>query len=288
MTTDKTLGRILLENLALDATLTGGTWMLPLANLQNPRITSLPARCADPSDLAQSQIVATWSSAVYFTDIMLAGHSMGLDDKFRVTIKRNGNVLNTPELTNVYGRQYDTEALPWEQANWFTGKPRLSDIEAYARHRLIRLGESYAADEILIELDATASAADGEDLDVGYLIVAAPLAPYWPYTWGRTFGFTERSLREVTAGGREIIAQRIAARKHTVTFTSLSKAEAMRIYDTAIKGSIHPVVFDPDPDDTINAFREIFPAKLTVTSDPAESEIVGEWSIGVTFEELQG
>lgn len=279
------LGYILLENLALTAVLSGGDWSLPLTNLQDPLIVSNPTRCTDPTDLEASQFTMTWPSPVYCTEIMLCGHSMGLDDLFRVTVYSGEEQLHQTEWTEVYGRQFKTAALPWEQGNWFTGKPRLEDIDGYGRHRLIRLPQSFSTDRILVELDARGNE---DDLDVGYLMVARPLAPAWNYDWGRRVGYKSRSQRDLTAGGREIVGRRTAARDHTVTFPNLSKEEAFAIYDRGIRDDIHPVVFNPDADDALHAFRELFPARMTITDPPRQTDELGEWSVSLYFEELQG
>lgn len=279
------LGYILLENLALSAALDGGDWSLPLANLQDPQIVSNPARCSDASNLANSQFRLTWSSPVYMTDLVLCGHSMGLDDKIQVTFSADSEQLLQIEWEEVYGRIYETGDLPWEQENWYTGKPRLSDIEGYTRHRRVRLPQSLAVDEILVEIDARENE---DDLDIGYVMVASPLAPAWPYTWGREVGYNARTQTEVTAGGRKIKARRVAARTHTVTFPSLTKAEAFRLYDVAIKDSIHPAIFVPDPADAINEFREVFPADMTITGKPRQSNELEDWSVTLNFEEMQG
>lgn len=286
------IGNILIENLALDATLSGGDWGATLDNLVDPRITSRPARCADASDLADSQFTLTWPSPVYLTDIMLCGHTGDLDAKYRITASEDGTALHAGEWTDVFGRIYDTSSLPWEQSNWFTGKPRLQDIQGYDRHLHIRLPELIAADELVIELDVTPQAGI-EDFDIGYVLVANPLAPGWAYDWGRTIGIRRRTLVEDTAGGRKIKTRRRNARDHTVVFPHLRKGEAMRLYDFAMADSDHPAVFLPDTTDTIHGFREVFPAHMTVSSPPRETSVldddgVPEWSITLAFEEMQG
>jgi hypothetical protein len=281
------LGKILLENLALDATLSTGSWSGTLDNVLDPRITSLPARCADPSDLGASKITLTWPSAQYMTDIMICGHTGDLDAKYRITAFEAETPLHTGEWTDFYGRLYDTVDLPFEQGNWYTGKPRLQDIAGYARHKHIKLPAPIAADQLVIEFDVTAQAGD-DDFDVGYLIVANPLAPEWNYAWGRQLGIRRRTLVEYTAGGRLVKTLRTNARNHTVTFPSLSKAEAMRLYDFSMADDIHPGVFLPDDEDVIHGFREVFPAHMTATGEPRQVDETGDWSVTLNFEEMQG
>lgn len=288
------IGNVLLENLALEATLSGGDWGGTLDNALDPRITSLPARCADASDLAASQLTVTWTESKLLTDILLAGHTGDLDAKYKVTASQGETVLYAGDWTDFYGRIWNTAELPWEQENWYTGKPRLRDIRGYDRHLHIRLPEAIAVDDLLIELDVTAQAANAEEFDLGYLFVANPLAPAWSYTWGRNLGIVRRTLEEVTAGGRKIRTARKNARRHTVTFPSLTKAEAMALYDFAMADGDHPAVFLPDTSDLAHAFREVFPAQMTLASEPRENEVRAddgsgqEWSIGLNFEEMQG
>jgi len=281
------LGKILLENLALDATLSGGAWSGTLDNALDPRITSLPARCADASDLASSTLTLTWDSAVYMTDILVGGHTGDLDAKFKLTAYEGATPLLAGGWTDFYGRIYNTADLPFEQGNWYTGKPRLRDIAGYARHRHIALPAPIAVDQLIIEFDVTAQAGD-EDFDVGYLIVTNPLAPGWNYDWGRTVGIKRRTLVEYTAGGRAVKTLRTNARNHTVTFPSLTKDEAMRLFDHVMADDIHPAVFLPDDDDVIHGFREVFPALLTATGEPRQVDETGDWSVTLNFEEMQG
>lgn len=280
-------GYLLLENLALDGTLEGGAWeeSLPLANVLDPQITSLPARCSDASDLEASQIGVNWESVQFITDVMICGHTGGLDTRWKLTAWEGEEELLAIDWTDVYGRLYPTDSIPFEQGNWFTGQPREKDIRGYARHLLIRLPQVVAADSLLIELDATGNQVD---FDIGYLFVGARLAPGWTFTWGRQAGLRRRTLREATAGGRRIVTRRTNARTQTVTWPHLTKAEAYRIYDHAMAEDIHPAILVPDPDDVDNAFREVFPAWLEATGEPRQANEFGEWSVTVTMEEMQG
>lgn len=286
-------GHVLLENLALTATLSGGSWGGTLDNVLDPRITSLPARCADPSSLAASKLVVTWASPVDMSDILLCGHTGDLDAQYTVTAKEGGVILYAGEWTDFYGRIWSTSEMPWTQENWFTGKPRLVDIQGYDRHLHIRLPATVAVDELTIELDVTPQAASAEDFDLGYLMVALPLAPDWPYDWGRTLGMVRRTLEETTAGGRKIKTPRKNARRHTVSFPHLAKSEAMRLYDFTVRDGDHPAVFVANTGDDAHRHREVFPAHMTATGEPRETnelaeDGLSEWSITLNFEEMQG
>jgi hypothetical protein len=281
-------GRIHLDNLAREAVLSGGDWSGTLDRVLDPRITSLPARCADPSDLEASQFTIAWSQPVYLTDLMLCGHYAGLDSRYQVTAFEGEMQVAQLAWRDVFGAIFSSSDLPFEQSNWFTGKPRLKDIQGYARHLPIRFPSSVVADSLLVELDVRDVATAGDDFDLGYLLVTARLTPRWTFNWGRELAIARRTLEEITAGGRRIKARRTNARRHTVTFQHLSKAEAMAVYDLAMRDDEHPVVFDPNADDAVHEFREVFPATLTVTSPPSRTNQLGEWTITLTFEELQG
>ena len=274
----------MLENVALEATLSGGDWGDTLNFALDPQIESNPARAADRL-LASTQFLMTWDEARFVTDIVLAGHTAGLDDRFRVTAYEGETVIATIDWTDFFGRLYDTSELPWEQENWFTGKPRLKDISGYAFHRRIRFPTLIAPTSILIEIDATAGTGD---FDIGYLFAANPLSPGWTYAWGREVAIRSNTLRDRTAGGRQILSRRVGARAHRVTFPHLTKGEAMRIYDFVMREDIHPAMFVPDPDDAVHEFREVFPAWLSVVSAPRQTTIPGEWSITIQLEEMQG
>ncbi|SDF46262.1 hypothetical protein [Thalassobaculum litoreum] len=283
-----TTGRILLDNLALDATLSGGSWGGTLDNVLDPRITSKPARCADPSDLEASQFLITFDDKVLLTGLLLGGHTALLDSRYQITCYEGETELLQLEWRDVFGRLYDTEQLPFEQGNWYTGKPRLKDIQGYARHLPVRFPTSVAPDSILVELDVRDVADASEDFDLGYVMAVAALAPLWNYDWGRELGISRRTQEEVTVGGRVIKSRRTNAREHVVSFPSLTKTEAMAIYDRAMLDDDHPIVFDPDPSDLVHEFREVFPAVMSVVSAPRQVDETGDWSITLRFTEMQG
>lgn len=283
-----TTGRILLDNLALDATLSGGSWGGTLDNVLDPRIVSNPARCADPSDLEASQFLLTFDKKVYLTGLMLCGHTARLDSRYQVTCFEGETELLQIEWRDIFGRIYPTGSLPFEQSNWYTGKPRLKDIQGYGRHLPIRFPTSVAADSVLVELDVRDVGAVGADFDLGYVMATAALTPGWSYDWGRELAISRRTQEEVTVGGRVIKSRRTNARQHTVSFSSLTKVEAMAIYDRAMLDDEHPNVFDPDPSDLVHEFREVFPAVMTVVSPPRQVDETGDWSVTLRFEEMQG
>ncbi|WPZ34876.1 hypothetical protein T8K17_01760 [Thalassobaculum sp. OXR-137] len=283
-----TTGRILLDNLALDATLSGGSWGGTLDNVLDPRIVSKPARCADPSDLEASQFLITFDRKVYLTDLLIGGHTALLDSRYRVTCYEGETTLQQIGWHDIFGRIYPTSSLPFEQSNWYTGKPRLKDIQGYARHKPIRFPLFCSPDSILVELDVRDVAEAGKDFDIGYLAATAALTPGWTYDWGRELAIGRRTQEEVTTGGRVIKSRRTNARVHTVSFSSLTKVEAMAIYDRALLDDEHPIVFDPDRTDLVHEFREVFPAVMTVVSPPRQVDETGDWSVTLRFEEMQG
>lgn len=126
------------------------------------------------------------------------------------------------------------------------------------------------------------------DFDLGYLFAGNPLAPRWTYSRSREMSIRSNTLRDRTAGGRQILSRRTGARTQRVTFQHLSKGEAARLYDYALREDIHPAMFVPDPDDAVHEFREVFPAWLSVVSAPRQTTIPGEWSITIQLEEMQG
>ncbi|EKE78425.1 hypothetical protein [Oceanibaculum indicum] len=278
------LGYLLLENLALDAELTGGNWNDTEGDMLDPRIESAPARAAGLT-LADTKITMTWESARYCTDLVVCGHTGGLDGRYRATAYEGEAQIAQIDWTDIFGRIYDTSDLPWEQSNWFTGKPREQDIAGYARHLRIRWPELIAPTSIELEFDVTTNAVD---FDLGYLFAGNPLSPRWTYSRSREMGIRSNTLRDRTAGGRQILSRRTGARTQRVTFQHLSKGEAARLYDYALREDIHPAIFVPDPNDNVHEFREVFPAWLSVVSAPRQTSVKDEWSITINLEEMQG
>jgi hypothetical protein len=105
------LGYLLLENLALDAELTGGSWNDTEGDMLDPRIESAPARAAGLT-LTDTKITMTWESARYCTDLVVCGHTGGLDGRYRATAYEGEAQIAQIDWTDIFGRIYDTSDLP--------------------------------------------------------------------------------------------------------------------------------------------------------------------------------
>lgn len=286
------LARLLLENLITSsiagATLTGGTWALPLANLKDTRIRSNPARCTDIATLASSQLRIQFDRPVHLTTIFLCGHTLGLDALRKVTAGTTGlaEVVALLDWTDVYPPIYSTDELGPEDPNWLTGKPLDRDLGTYQKHHAIRFPEAIVAEEVLIEIDDRDNPAGF--FDIGYLFASHDFQPAKTIRYEPEIGLRSNSIIERLQSGRRLVDYVQPSRYHRIEFPALTKREVMRLLDVAARsGEGEPVIFVPDFDDALDQFREVFPAVLT---SPFATRLQEDnrYRVTMDLEELQG
>ena len=284
--------RLLLENLITSsiagATLSGGDWALPLVNLTDTRIRSNPARCTDIADLASSQLRIQFDRPVHLSTIMLCGHTFSLDGLRRVTAGTAGlaEVAAFLDWTDIYPPIYSTAELGPEDPNWLTGRPLNRDLGTYQRHHAIRFPAPIVAEEVLIEIDDHDNPAG--HFNIGYLFASQDWVPQWTISYEPELGLRSNSVVDRLQSGRRLVDYVQPSRYHRIAFDGLTKREVMRLLDVAARsGEGEPVIFVPDFDDVMDAFRTVFPAVLTNAFSTRLQES-NEYRVTMDLEELQG
>lgn len=258
-------GKLYDTNLALTATLSGGTWSaaLPLSNLKKEeRYIAAPARCEDATDLAKSRFDVTLENPRVVDLVALLFHTISLSANYRITLAGLGETLdeaaNVSEWSSVYGRLYDSASLPWEAANWWTGQVTQEEVDLVPRHLWISIEETLVS-AIRIEIDDQTHP-DGE-FDIGGLLIGAGFAAEINYERGRDLTLISRDLHDETPSGRVITEPRSGRRQLAVNYAMLDTVEAYRWFDAALRARTGGVVFFiPDVDDEPSRIREAFPA----------------------------
>ncbi|MFZ2870546.1 hypothetical protein [Zavarzinia sp.] len=282
-------GAILHDNLVLDAgtVLSGGTWALPLANLLDPRMIARPARCTVIANPANTRIEVDFGALKAIRWIALCHHTLSLQAtvayRASTTSGHTGDVLSVASQL-VLGRIVSSLSLPWEEPNFWTGQPRVKDIAGYSRHLVLPLTGGTVARYWRIDLNDTANAAG--QVDIGYLMMGDPIVAEYNFDLGRSLGRRSRSIIDETPGGGIIVDRRRIARSQAMTWSMLSKDEAMRLYDMVVnRDTIDPVLFVPDIEDTGNLFREAWPARITGGGEPRRLDR-RFWSISLELQEV--
>lgn len=283
------IGRFSDDNLALTATLSGGTWSgaLPLNNLKDEtRFISAPARQLEPADEESAMFEAVLARSRTVNLIGLMFHTMGINAEYRVTIAPPAGTLAAPsyegDWTPVHTRLFDSEALAWEDENWWTGEASAEEVSLYTRHLWIDLSPGVPASAVRVELRDP----DAAYFDIGGLWIAAAWSPRFNFDHGREVGMDARSLADEAPSGRVFHEDRPSRRRVSVTWSMLDKAEAYRLFDAGQRcGTRRPVVFLPDPGDAVSLIREAFPATFEKPPAPRLGRRFNH-TLSATFKEI--
>lgn len=270
--------RLAARNLAALGTLSGGAWAdaagLGLGMLLDDRLVTHPARCLDVTTVDDddrptgSRLTLTFPRRQRVDRVNLFTTTLSRDARYWVEFYDDAGateVLRTSGWRDVFGRIYSTAGREWEDVNWWDGRVTEEDLDTYPRNLLHVEAASVSCRALTLWLDDRGRTAD---LDIGYLYVAADWQPTYNYDLGagHTMGFRD-VVDELPSGYRQTERRR-PRRGQRVTFSDLSKDEALRLYDIGMRaGQVDPVVFAPDPTDLRHGLRETY---LAVLADPTE------------------
>jgi hypothetical protein len=285
------LGKFSDRNHALVATLSGGSWSgsLPLTNLQDDvRYVAAPARQLTPAVLANAQFDATLDSARAVSLVAVLFHTLSLGAKYRLTIAGPGGSLASPVYqsawTDVFPRVFDISELAWEDDNYWTGQIDTADLDLYPRHLWIALSADVIAIAVRLEFDDALNGAGYFDL--GGLWIASGWSPAFNFERGRQLSIDPRDQLDEAPSGRIFSEERTPRRTMSASWSLLSDAEALKLFDAGARArTTRPVIFAPDVDDASSLLREAFPA--TFGPPPAPTfKYDGLNAVSATFREI--
>ena len=268
------LGRFADVNLATTSVLSGGTWSvdLPLSNLlDDSRYIGAPARQLTPAVLANSKFEAVLARPRSISLIGVLFHTMSLDARYRLSIAAVGGTLAAPDLQTewlpVYPRLFPSSQLAWEEANWWTGQPQAADLDLYPRHLWISIPTPMITSALRIEFDDHDNSAGF--FDVGGLWIVSGWSPVMNFDRGRDLGIEARDLVDEGPSGRLFVEERAFRRVMSISWSRLTDAEALRLFDAGARArSSRNVLFAPDLDDGAALIREAFPATFETPPRP--------------------
>lgn len=283
---------LLLDNLALTATLSGGTWARPLDYLLEPTVRETTARCvAGTPDHAWFDIV--FPAPTKWDTLVLAGGTPRPDVDLRVTwyadpVDRSaGAVLRggagapflagyPPPLRLRQRRLFDPNVLK--------GRPRARDLAGKTPMLVIRPASSPRCAAVRVEIDN-----HGDQLDLGMLVIGAAFVPQWPHDFGLRQGAPSRSPTDEAPGGRRVVDARPAARTKTFKFSILSEDEAMVLADAGQRLDRSGVLMMiEDVADQRHLWRRTWPATLADGGIEVEQVNEQDWQADVKLLEVIG
>ena len=268
------LGQLVDVNLALDATLSGGVTYpeLPLTNLQlDGQYLQRPARFSAPSNPANTQfeVQMPWPQSINMVGLLF--HTLSRQALYRLTIAGADGNLAAPTYqslwTPVVPRLWRSADLDWGAPNWWTGQPLPRDLDLYPRHRWAALPSRMLCAKLRIEIDDHTNTAAW--VDIGGLMVGLGWQPTINFDRGRERGLLARSLTDEAPSGLLVSERRRGRRQLALSWSMLSKADADRLTDMAVRaGETGVVFFAPNLDDPASLLRECFPATFANTPQP--------------------
>lgn len=284
------LGMFSDQNLAAAATLGGGVWSptLPLTNLQSGGYTSAPTRQLQPGNEAAAwfDCALPWPRPVTLVGVLF--HTLSPLAEYRLSLAPAAGSLDAPIYdsgwTAIAPRLEDSDDLPWEDPNWWTGQTDLADQVLYPRHLWLRTPELIAA---AVRLQFRDPFHPAGYFDLGGLWVASSWSPKFNFSRGRQFDHEARDVHDEAPSGREFTEARQPRRSVTVSWAMLDEAELYRMTDAAGRaGSARAVMFVPDLDNEASLQREAFPATFRPLPGGTIGHAIGGSQLTATFREI--
>lgn len=281
------------RNVAPLATLSiPGGYPAVVAGRELPYMQTLPISETTRFDDTTIRFEAALDRAYRLTSWGFFGHNLSRDAERKITVAADAGFTDiqfTEDWTSIYEASEPSYLLDWEDPNWWDGKPLDEDLAIFTKQwSYVHLAGAVAG---YLRCDLRDEANAELAIDVGYLWIGRGFQPTFSADLGAQLGFVEADLIDRAASGFAAVEDVPSPRTHTLRFSNLSKAEAMRMYDIGRRNGVSvPILVKRDPTDTANAFRTDFIARVTKRARPKQNEQDGKllWSVDLEIEEILG
>jgi hypothetical protein len=276
-------------NLADEATLIGGSWTstLPVTHMQKREIKRI-ARTTNAAN-SSTKFIASYAKSQLVKLLVLCNHNISLDGSYRIKASDDSGfstLLYDSGVVKAWEPFYPTSELAWEDENWFTGQPRLSDIAGYTWNLTHILPYNVKAKYWSIEIFDSTNVAGF--IEIGRLFISRLFQPLYNMNWGASIKYEDATIvTQNPYSGREFFAPIQGARNVKLTLDLLSDAEAVaRVLDMQRILGIHgEVFFIWDPADARFRTQRSFLARMQ-SLDAIEAAFIGANKSAFDLKEL--
>ncbi|KQQ85075.1 hypothetical protein [Aureimonas sp. Leaf324] len=266
------------------ATLSGGSWVLPLTNLQERELSEV-ARSAStrPTD---TQFDVDFSAFGEIRAVVLVNHNLSVTARLRVTAWYEDGSYFSPSYRaefDAYPTLAYTEDLPSEAENWWDGKPLTADIEGFTQNAIHVLPEPSFAPHWRIEIIDDGNPAG--HIDIGRLWMATGWQPSRNPAYGAGLRYEDETMIEKALSGAEFFDEREPFRVFNIAFPFLPDQEALQrgLELERRAGTKGELFYIHRPDDAQNLTRLSFLARLRALN-PWEQVAAFDGRAAIAFE----
>jgi hypothetical protein len=245
------------------ATLSGGSFALPITNLQNRRLKSY-ARTSTAAD-GQFVINAVFPEPKAMRLIAFSRHNFSTLAMYRLRLYSDAAMTvlaYDTGLLPVFDVVYTEESETWDSGNFWDLTLSADDREGLRASLECLLPETYTERAFKFELFDSTNMDDY--LQAGRLFVGSGWQPVYNMAYGASVQFEERSLHDEADGGTEFHDEREDPRVVRFNFPRTREDEGMGMaYELMRKQSTtKDVYFIWNPDDKLNLQRRSFLGRL--------------------------
>lgn len=247
------------------ATLAGGSWPIPLVNLQDPEL-GLIAR-SQSLDLDHARFSVQFTREQSFRGLILCNTNATVDAQIRAT--GYYDVAGTDRSFDITFDAYPavgfTEEADWDLDNSWDGKPLPADLEGFTQNAFTVLDDERYA----VRIDFEVRDPDNPDgfFQAGRLLCANGWQPATNYVLGGSLSLETDTVVEKSMSGAEFFDVREPYRLYNIGFQNLREQEALdKGFELIRRAGVHGEIFVVDDFDPVNLHRLSFlarPRRLT-------------------------
>lgn len=245
------------------ATLSGGSWSLPLTNTQN-RYTSKIARSTNAANTS-TRLNVVFGASELCHSVYLRNLNASVDLEYRIRGYSDAGMTDVVVDTlqqPLFPSSFDIN-VPWNDPNFWGGQRNSWDDPERYPSLLHVFSSPVTVRAFYIQLFDAGNATGYLQFD--RLFIANYYKPAYNYTWsGNGLTFEDNTQVEVSLGGVEYFDRRLAKRVFTFGFDAIRHQEAFAAQYDIIRrlGADGEILVIPDPADAPNLLKRSFIGRL--------------------------